>query len=43
MSWNHRIPVPGDYENPEDYEQALDAYYDAEDRYIEEYAERHRG
>jgi hypothetical protein len=29
MNWRHRPPQVGDYETEEEYEEALDLFYDA--------------
>lgn len=39
MSWRYRFPDSSDYESEEEYNEAVEAYYDAADDYADAYRE----
>ncbi len=40
--FNYTIPCRSNYDTDEEYENALDTYYECESLYIDEYIERER-
>ena len=42
MSWKYKYPSMDDYDTIEEYEDAVEAYEMAEDRYADEFIERNR-
>jgi hypothetical protein len=42
MSWKYRPPLRSDYDTEEEYQEALDNYYRAQDDYCDEQWERER-
>lgn len=42
MSWRYSYPKESDYDSLEDFYEAVEAYYAAEDQYSEEFYERTR-